>query len=207
MKFINRKKENNTICILKISANIYIENFSKKNFDLVNSLKKSNDFWKFKNIENLDSSLIAEFLSLNLKNQGIMDYLFLSDKEKCGVYENGMMFSYYEKKFNVAVYLDECVYQLSRNGSIILVNSNMADSTSYEDYVLSSVRPFLSVLSDNNLSKTQIQKHFLSVNENCSYCIVNIQNSQRVLVGNVVNSQVTISNNVVYFEILTKERY
>ena len=86
------------------------------------------------------------------KAKGIQNYLFLGDKNLCSQYEKSFQSSFLENEGVIAVFLNECVYQTTSNGSLILTNYKTINSNSYKDYISSSLYQYFAVFKAKSLS-------------------------------------------------------
>ena len=142
---------------------------------------------------------MTKLFGKTFKAKGIQNYLFLGDKNLCSAYEQAFQSSYLEKEGVVAVFLNECIYQTKHNGSFILTNYNTINSKSFSDYISSSFFQYFSVLKAKSLSNYQIFSSFKNLAKVCSYSIINIQQSEKVVVGNIVNGKVNITQSMVFY--------
>ena len=94
------------------------------------------------------------------KAKGIQNYLFLGDKNLCSQYEKSFQSSFLENEGVIAVFLNECVYQTTSNGSLILTNYKTINSNSYKDYISSSFYQYFAVFKAKSLSNPQIFSFF-----------------------------------------------
>jgi hypothetical protein len=147
--------------------------------------------------KNIGESEIQTLFGKTFKVQGIQNFIFIGDESACETAANGFKSAYMEKEGNIAVYLDECIYQAASPGSLILVNPSAINSNSYETYLLSLLNPFFLPLSTQGLSNFQLLSAFLSVNT-CTYSLANINNTVRT-VGSVTATNLRITDSIVYF--------
>ena len=142
---------------------------------------------------------ISSLLIKVMKMQGIQSYVFFGDKKLCSHYETALRSSYLETKGYLGLFLDQCIYQVSHNGSMILTHPSRIKASSYASYVLLSVEPYLNLLTTVELTNFEIYRLYQQMSSDCIHSIVNIQNSTRTVVGSVTNGKVKIINPILYY--------
>ena len=176
--------------------------YSEKNLKILEYLKEKTSQANI-NIANFEKESaidqISSFFIKSIKNQGIMNIITLGDISLCSFIEQAVELSHLNESGYFGLYLDECIYQLALNGSIILVKNEMKDSISYPDYLLKSIISYLEIFTNNALTKYDIIYWFNSIDNSCSYLIINIQDSQKKVVGYVNDGIVTIIDNIYYY--------
>ena len=133
------------------------------------------------------------------KAKGIQNYLFLGDKNLCSQYEKSFQSSFLENEGVIAVFLNECVYQTTSNGSLILTNYKTINSNSYKDYISSSLYQYFAVFKAKSLSNPQIFSFFKNLPRVCNYSLINIQQSKKVLIGSIINGKINITQPILYY--------
>ena len=174
----------------------YSENNLQLQKTLTNLLPNSESV----NIGNLSLKTdITRLILKTLKLDGTQYFIFLGDKKLCSVYESSVEAASLNAEGYIGIYLDECIYQLSLNGSIIISSSALSNSTSYYNYLLNQIVPYLKVFQIFDLSNFQLYREFQSIFRECSFEVFNIQNTKKKKVGTILNKNVTISNPILYY--------
>ncbi|OMJ89892.1 hypothetical protein SteCoe_7880 [Stentor coeruleus] len=190
----------NTFNYLNITELGVIWSFSNKNKNIIDLLKEA---WDHKVISASvgsidDKSEISKILGKVLKSEGIQDYLFLGDKKICSTFKKAFESSYLVKTGNIAIFLDECVYQVNTTGSFILSKPQVTFSSNLTEYFYNFVEPYFSVFQESELSPFQIARKFQNIINPCVYDIVNIQNSTKVVVGKADDQTFLIETTAIF---------
>lgn len=132
-----------------------------------------------------------------LKSQGLMTFLFLNSKIDCRTFENVLEEQHLEKKWNLAIYFDQCVYQINKKGSFVIVHESVIESMNQSDYLLKSIFGYISNIepTDNTL---QVYKKFKTFNPKCQYILGNYENKIKK-VAIVDDKNLTQLLNFTYF--------
>ena len=174
--------------------------YSEKNLQLQKVLTNLLPNSESVNIGNLSLKTdITRLISKTLKLDGTQYFIFLGDKSLCSIYESSMKAAFLNTVGYIGIYLDECVYQLSLNGSIILSSNASSNSTNYYNYLLNQIVPYLKAFKIFDLSNFQLYREFQSISHDCSFDILNIQNAKKTQVGTIVNGNIIISNPILYY--------
>ena len=177
-----------------------IWSYSNTKMRLYNHLLASNPEAIGQNVfDSISDSELSSLFIKTFKNEGFQSYLFLGDNTLCSQYESVFHKSYLDVKGNLALFLNQCIYQVSNEGSIVLTSPSRVQASSYTEYFLLSVQQYLDVLKIKGLSNFEIYKHHQQVSNECIYSIVNIQNSTKIEVGTVINGLVNITAPILYY--------
>ncbi|OMJ93640.1 hypothetical protein SteCoe_3336 [Stentor coeruleus] len=191
----------NAVDFFKMTEVGVVWSYSQKNKIIVDMLKSVCDrkllFVSISNFENPKE--IEKIFGKMLKAEGIQDFLFIGDNENCNNYSKGLEASYLTRQGNLAIFLNECVYQINTNGAFILSKVGVLYSNTSTEYNFNMIKPYFSVFQENGLSTYQIAHMFEKVINPCSFDIVNIQNNKRVIVGKADNNDFNITNTAIYF--------
>lgn len=202
--------ENNSTCrsssLLAVKSFFNIEKpgiaskYSERNQDLIGRIYTNTSHNAVVNIvQDYSVEQLEKLFVKNFKVAGIMNFLFFGDRTMCKDFESAFELSYLNVRGNLALFLDECVYQIKGNGGIAIVNQKMDMAESYQDYILLSLLQYLKVLEKNGLTSGQIYREFMGFQGTCVYSLVNIQNDQRKIIGNVNHSIVTLTDSIYYY--------
>jgi hypothetical protein len=119
---------------------------------------------------------IKKVVGKTLKSEGLMNYLILNNKIPCSTFENVLKDLHLEKQWSLSLYFDECIYQMTRTGSFVLVHESVLESKSRNDYFINALTVFLETIKESN-NKYQIFKKFSTFQPNCSYALANFNES------------------------------
>ena len=115
-----------------------------------------------------------------LKSQGLMTYLFLNSKIDCKTFEKVLENQYLEKKWNLAIYFDQCVYQINKKGSFVIVHESVIESTNKSDYLLKSIFGYIKNVETND-NALQVYIKFKSFYPKCQYILGNYENKMKTV--------------------------
>lgn len=194
---------NNIIAVLNFFQTTkegLIWTYTERNFDLHVTFNEVRSNTKNSNV--YGATLPEEFSGLLVryfKAAGTQSYVFFGDKSQCSLYDIGMKNSYLQVTGNFGLFLDECIYQVSQNGSMVLTSELTTEATSYPNYVLLSLLPYLKVFENELLTNFQIFKLYQSITQTCTHSLVNIQESNKVIVGTVTDGVVNIVKSIQYY--------
>ena len=99
---------------------------------------------------------MASLLVKSFKIQGVQSYLLFGDKSLCSFYDSALQYSYLDTEGYLAIFLDECIYQVSSNGAIVLTNPLTVKATSHSDYIRLLLQPYLDIFRTNGLTNWKI---------------------------------------------------
>jgi ABC-type branched-subunit amino acid transport system substrate-binding protein len=174
--------------------------YSSRNKNLLSSIQEFLTRALCINVGNANTTAeLSKLFIKTLKANAVQNFLFLGDSTYCSLYEKSFSSAYLEKKGNFGIYLDECIYQVFDKGALILASQKTAQATSYSDYILKALLPYLVVFENKGLSNYQIKKLYSRNLNDCKYSLVNVQPSGKTVVGSIINGNVSITKSILYY--------
>ena len=148
--------------------------------------------------KNADQGKVSELLGRFFKSKGITDYLVLVDHNLCNKLELSFSELKINKKWNIVIYGKECIGQLEKEGSIVVVPEGLETVETFNDYGLKSFDKNLNLLNGKNLESHQITKIFQKEKSLFEFSVINIKSGQSVVVGHISNGNIEMISSIVY---------
>ena len=165
--------------ILQIGTFALIWPFSSENNMVYQSIKDkfSQTFSHLSLNEETTASEMTNMMIRIFKNQGIQNYVFLGHETLCSIAHEGFISSWLNIAGNFGLFFDECIYQVSQEGSVYLIEEGLESATSYEEYIFTKLNPYLSIFREPNLDSEQIITIYSRIAKKRNYSMFNMKNS------------------------------
>lgn len=144
-----------------------------------------------------DASKIARMFATVIKIKGIQSLAILGDQELCSVQSVAIKASYMEKEGNLILYTDECIYQVNKPGSFILVPKGAEDSINMLEYFGSMIKRYLEIF-EKRINKYDIRRIWQANNKKCAFSIVNVYEGEKKIVGIYDEGEVNIEGEIMF---------
>lgn len=176
-----------------------IWSYSQQNLDTITKLKESRDVVRTASITNdMNQEKVIELCAKFIKSQGITEFLFLVDGNLCKIIQESLRILNLEKKWNLALYGEECSYSLHRSGSISLVYGSPVSLQANKVYNFNAFYQHLNKITVKGYTRYQIQKQFKLLYMDCVHSIINYR-EQDIIVGEIVDGRISNNTEIVYF--------
>ena len=202
-----------------LSINKYIILSSANYYDLqiANELKTNDESKVYESIsyQEIINIYTAENIAARMiKARGIRNLIIIDHVESLNIIESALITKKLATSGAIFIYPSKNIWQASLNGSLIIVESGLENSTSEADYEIKAVENAINFINSKiqehrifNIEKATVLNILEGYNiKKNGFSIVNIQGSNKIIVGNITivesnNSFNYISsiNNIVYY--------